>query len=86
MELWSYINNKTNDYIRFNKVYTDDDCGSEYYFTDSVYAAIWVVDSEEKAKNAMKKFVHPQFTISPETPNTELIDIENYKLIKFKLF
>lgn len=83
MELWSLINKETKELIRFNQIYIDDDFGNEYFFTDSKYSAIWVVDSEEKAKNACATFVHPFKSMNCETPNTEYINIEEYSVIKF---
>lgn len=85
MEMWSLLNIKTNQLIRFNVVYTNDsEFGNKYYFTDSEFFPCWFINSEESAKKALKKFVHPFDSCVHETPSTDYIKIEEYEIIKFK--
>jgi len=82
MELWTIISKNTNELIRINNYETGDDQGIRYYFTDSKYAPYWFVDSKEKVENALVKYqLDDQYY---ETPCTESINIDDYKIIKFK--
>lgn len=86
MEVWTFINKKTNDIIRHNVIYTNDDCfDTLYFFTDSKYASPWFVFSKEAAEIAYEKEVHAQYSMSFERPNTEQINLNDYEIICFSI-
>lgn len=86
MEVWTFIHKITKEIIKFEVIYTDDpEFGTEYFFTICEYSPIWFVSTEEEAKNAYKDFVHPQFSMFYDRPSTEKINIEDYKIVKFKM-
>lgn len=86
MEVWTFINKATIEIIRYNVIRTDDYCfDTEYFFIDDIYSPIWFVNTEEEAKAAYKKFIHPQFRQFYTQPSTDRINIDDYEIRKFIL-
>lgn len=83
MEVWTFINKKSGEIVRFNVKDGDDEFGIQYYFTEFKSFPIWFVDSEEKARFAYKDFVHAQYAQFPESPATDRINILDYEIRKF---
>lgn len=86
MEVWTFISNKSNEIIRFNVIRTDDDCfDTEYFFTIDKNSPMWFVESKEMAEDAYNKFTHPQYRMFYKNPSTDGIDINEYRLVEFKM-
>ena len=85
MEVWTFINIKTNEIIRFHSRAGDIEFGIEYYFTDNEYYPLWFVHTEDEAKLAYSDWVHPQFSMHPKQPATDRININDYEICKFEL-
>jgi len=84
MEMWTFINKKTNDIIRCDILSSDIEFGNLYYFISNEYSPYWFVDSEEKAKLAyFKGYVHEQYCNNFERPITNRIVLDDYKIVKF---
>ncbi|MCK9416049.1 hypothetical protein M0Q97_05250 [Candidatus Dojkabacteria bacterium] len=85
MEVWSLINSK-NELIRCDILSSDIEFGNLYYFVNNDYSPFWFVDSEKKVTKALfKGDVEMQHCNNYTRPKTERVDIEDYKIIKFKL-
>ena len=80
MEVWTFIHKETNEIIRADIRAGDFDFGQCYYFTTSIYAPIWFVSSEEEAKVAYCKYVHPQYSMNYKRPATDRIKLEDYTM------
>lgn len=85
MEVWTFINKETNEIIRCNYKSGDIEFGIEYYFTTCEYSPLWFVNTEDEAKNAYNKEVHPFDSMNYRSPSTDSIKLEDYKLVKFEL-
>ena len=85
MEVWTFINKETNEIIRYDLKPGDIEFGALYYFTTVIYSPLWFVDSENVALLAYKKEVHPYDSMNYNTPSTNSINIEDYKIIKFEI-
>lgn len=87
MEVWTFIHKNTNELIRCDILSNDVEFGNMYYFLDNKdgkYSPFWFIESEEKAKLAYYKgHVHEQYSNNFERPNTDKININDYKIIKF---
>jgi hypothetical protein len=74
MELWTYINKKTNLIIRCDILDSDPEFGNLYYFVENDYSPYWFVETEDDAILANMKFVHPEFN-SYKRPVAESIKV-----------
>ena len=84
MELYTFINKETKEPIRFHKLDIDDDFGRKFYFTTKGCFPIWIVESLELAQNAFQKEVHAQYSVFYISPNTELINLDEYEIAHLK--
>lgn len=86
MVVWTFINKKTNDIIRFNVIRTDDDCfNTKYFFSTYDGFPPWFVFSKKEAEEEYQEFVHPQYSVSYIQPSTDKINIDDYKICCFIL-
>lgn len=85
MEIWTLINKETNEIIRCDLLSFDVEFGNLYYFTNNIYSPLWFVDSYEKVLLAYTKNSLDQFANNYERPKTSRINIDDYKIIKFKI-
>ena len=70
MEVWTYINKETNELIRYNFRPGCIEFGTQYYF---------------KILKSLDSNDHPQYNMFWETPAKDKININEYKIIKFKI-
>jgi len=87
MELYTFINKKTGDVIRFNKEQTGcSEFGTIYYFTDFELHPAWFATKEESINFLLsKKFIHPLYSQMPETPDFGKISLDDYEIRKVSL-
>jgi hypothetical protein len=83
MEVWTFINKKTNQIIRYNIRPGDIEFGNEFYFTESDLFPLWFVNSEEDIKKCLECYDHPQFNQFWYLPSKNKINIDDYEIIKF---
>ena len=85
MEVWTFINKETNKIIRCDIKNYDSEFYVIYHFTNAIYSPLWFVKTKDEAELAYKKNVHPQYSMNYTTPDTDSINLENYKIVKFEL-
>jgi hypothetical protein len=85
MEVWTFINKETNEIIRCDIKNYDSEFYEIYYLTTGAHSPLWFVKTKEKAEFAYKKDVHPQYSINYTTPDTDGINLEDYKIVNFEL-
>ena len=84
MELWTFINKKNGDIIRFNKEETGcSEFGTIYYLSDFEFFPVWFSLNEEDINFLLsKEYIHPRFSQFYETPDISKINLNEYEIKK----
>ena len=89
MEVWTFINKKNKEIIRYSLRAGDECFGPIFYFDDDEemkdYYSPWFVYTKEEAEIAFIKDVHPQFSINYKRPSTDQINLTDYEIKQFKM-
>ena len=84
MEVWTFINKKTDEIIRCDIKNGDVEFRLLYYFTTFKYSPLWFVSTKEEAELAYQKEVHPKHSINYKRPDSYKIKLEDYYIAEFK--
>jgi len=85
MELWTLINKETKEFIRFNKIYVDDEISIQHYFyyneKYNKYYPMWITDDFSKFERIFK-YVPECESMDWKTPCTDKININDWEIFK----
>ena len=85
MALWTLIHKKSKEFIRFNKIYVNDDISIQHYFyynpEHNRYFPIWVTDNEIYFEKIFS-YVAECESFFCETPCTDKVDISQFEVLK----
>lgn len=79
-ELYTFINKKTGDIIRFDKEATGcSEFGTIYYFSDFELFPPWFTNKKESIDFLLsQKSIHPLYSQLPNTPDFGKISLDDY--------
>jgi hypothetical protein len=85
MALWTLIHKETKEFIRFNKIYVDDETAIQHYFyynpAHNRYFPIWTTDTDIYFQKIFK-YIPECESFFHETPCTDKIDINQFEILK----